>query len=119
MKKFIEKLLDGSGCRITSIDDLEVRPNRFIPLRGSSYIELPKEIAIKHAIINPQNNDNNCFRYSVCVSQALQDSQPERVTVLNKCMYRFNCSGLPNNVAVSIRDISKFERNNPNVNVGV
>jgi hypothetical protein len=119
MKKFSEKLLDGSGCRITSIDDLELRTNRYIPLRGSSYIELPKEIALKHATINPQNNDNNCFRYSVCVSQALHENHPERVTVLNKYMDRFNWSGLPNNVPVSIRDISKFERNNPNVSVGV
>jgi hypothetical protein len=119
MKKFSEKLLDGSGCSILSIEDLELRTNRFAPLRGSSYIQIPKGIAGKHAVINPQNNDNNCFRYSVCVSQALEDKHPERVTVLNKYMDRFNWDGLPNNVPVAISDIRKFERNNPKVSVGV
>jgi hypothetical protein len=32
MKKFSEKLLDGSGCRITCIEDLELRTNRYKPL---------------------------------------------------------------------------------------
>jgi hypothetical protein len=119
MKKFSEKLLDGSGCSILSIEDLELRTNRYIPLRGSSYIQLPKGIAGKHAVINPQNNDNNCFRYSVCVSQALNARNNQRVTVLTKYMDRFNWDGLPNNVPVSISDIRKFERNNPKVSVGV
>jgi hypothetical protein len=119
VKKFSEKLLDGSGCRILSIENLEMRTSRYTPLRGSSYIQIPKGIAGKHAVINPQNNDNNCFRYSVCVSKALDDNHPERVTVLNKYMDRFNWDGLPNNMPVSISDIRKFERNNPKVSVGV
>jgi hypothetical protein len=32
MKKFGEKLLDGSGCRITCIEHLELRTNRYKPL---------------------------------------------------------------------------------------
>jgi hypothetical protein len=73
IKKFSEKLLDGSGCRISNIEDLELRTNRFIPLRGSSYIKLPKDILTKNTVINPQSNDKNCFRYSVCINQALKE----------------------------------------------
>jgi hypothetical protein len=119
MKKFSEKLLDGSGCRISTIEDLELRTNRYIQMRSSSYIPLPKGLALKHAVINPQNNDNNCFRYGVCASQALKDRNNQRVTVLNKYMDRFIWDGLPNNVPVSISDLRKFERNNPKVSVGV
>jgi hypothetical protein len=119
MKKFSEKLLDGSGCRITSIEDLELRTNRYTLLRGSSYIPLHKEIALKHAVINPQKSVNNCFRYSVCVIQALEDNHPEPVTGLNEYMNKFNWDGLPNNLPVSISDIRKFERKNPNMSVGV
>ena len=37
-----------------------------MPTRGGSYIQLPKFIASKKACINIKNeNDDNCFKYSV------------------------------------------------------
>ena len=48
----------GSRWRLHSIIQLELHTVRYNPLRGRSYIPLPKELANKKAIINMQNGDN-------------------------------------------------------------
>ena len=44
---------------------LEVHTVSYKPLRGETYIPLPKELADKKAIINVQNKDNKCFLWCV------------------------------------------------------
>jgi putative component of membrane protein insertase Oxa1/YidC/SpoIIIJ protein YidD len=39
---------------------MELRISKCNPLRGSSYIPLPKVLANKKAIINVQNEDDEC-----------------------------------------------------------
>ena len=63
------KSADGSGWRLHSIIKLELHTVEWIPLRGSSYIELPKELKDKKAIINMKNDDDKCFIW--CVLRAL------------------------------------------------
>ena len=50
-----------------------------MPLRGSSYIELPKELKDKKAIINMKNDDDKCFLW--CVLRALNpvEKNKERI----------------------------------------
>ena len=48
----------GSGWRLHSIIKLELHTTRYNPLRGETWIPLPKELANKKAIINMQNKDN-------------------------------------------------------------
>ena len=69
----------GSGWRLYSIIKLELHPTRYNPLRGETWIPLPKELANKKAIINMQNKDNKCFLW--CALRALnpKDNHPERV----------------------------------------
>ena len=56
----------GSNWIFDSIISVDITHD---PLRGSMYIELPKEIAINKAIINIKNKDNECFKW--CVLRAL------------------------------------------------
>ena len=51
----------GSGWRLYSIIKLELHTTRYNPLRGETWIPLPKELANKKAIINIKNKDNKCF----------------------------------------------------------
>ena len=51
----------GSGWSLNSVINLELRINNFNPLSGSSYIDLPKEIKDKKAVINVKNEDQECF----------------------------------------------------------
>ena len=65
VKRMIEKMATfqsmSSGWRLRSIIRLELHTVRYNPLRGETYIPLPKDLADKKAIINMKNDDNRCF----------------------------------------------------------
>ena len=49
--------------------------------RGNSYIKSPEWIANKKATINPKNEDNRCFQYSIIVALHHKEikNHPERI----------------------------------------
>ena len=84
--------------------------------RGSSYLPLPDWLARKNAIVNPHNNDDECFKWSVTAAEKVGMKDPQRVPNLRKFMDNYDWSGLE--FPVSIKDIGKFEnRNKISVNV--
>ena len=84
--------------------------------RGSSYLPLPDWLVRKKAIINPHNNDEQCFNWSVIAAEKVGMKDPQRVSNLRKFKDNYDWSGLE--FPVSIKDIGKFEtRNNISVNV--
>ena len=84
--------------------------------RGSSYLPLPDWLARKKATVNPHNNDEECFKWSVIAAEKAGMKDPQRVSNLRKFMDNYDWSGLE--FPVSIKDIGKFEtRNNISVNV--
>ncbi|XP_030763699.1 uncharacterized protein LOC115888205 [Sitophilus oryzae] len=54
-----------SGWIMINLLFLEVNINKFNPLKASSFVELPIEIARRRAVINIWNNDNYCFAWSI------------------------------------------------------
>ena len=85
-------------------------------MRGSSYLPLPDWLARKKAIVNPHNDDEECFKWSVIAAENVGMKDPQRVSNLRKFMDNYDWSGLE--FPVSIKDIGKFEtRNNISVNV--
>ena len=54
--------------------------------RGLSYLPLPKWLAHKKAIINPHNEDQECFEWAVIVALRWEeiDSHPERISKLTR-----------------------------------
>ena len=108
----------GSGWRLHSIIKLELHTTRYNPLRGETWIPLPKELANKKAIINMQNKDNKCFLW--CVLRALnpKDNHPERVDKELKLKENtLNMDGIEYHV--SLKDIDKFENQNPTISITV
>lgn len=65
VERIDDVMMRGSGFTLSQIDELLVQVNRFDPIAGSSYIELPKFLQTKKAIINIKNDDNQCFKYAV------------------------------------------------------
>ncbi|VVC34717.1 Glycoside hydrolase, family 35,Glycoside hydrolase superfamily,Glycoside hydrolase 35, catalytic, partial [Cinara cedri] len=55
----------GSGFSLQSIDGVLLGVYKYTPMGGSSYIPLPTDIMNKRAIINPQNNDEKCFKWAI------------------------------------------------------
>lgn len=108
----------GSNWRFRTIVNLEVHTVKYKPLSGSSYIELPKELATKKAIVNPKNKDDECFKWAVTRALNPVEDHPERITKdLKKQAMKIDWKdmGFP----VSLKDIDKFEKHNPNISINV
>ena len=80
--------------------------------RGTSYLPLPDWIEKKKAIINPHNNDEECFKWAVIAALEFPNIKfhPERISNLTKFPNNYDWSGLK--FPVSIKDIGLFEINN-------
>ena len=95
---------------------LDVNYHQLNLMRGSSYLPLPDWLARKKAIVNPYNDNEECFKWSVITVEKVGIKDPQRVSNLRKFMDNYDWSGLE--FPVSIKDIGKFEtRNNISVNV--
>ncbi|XP_060866280.1 uncharacterized protein LOC132942013 [Metopolophium dirhodum] len=107
----------GSGFTLESIDDLLLAVYKYTPISGSSYIQLPKSIIDKRAIINPKNTDQQCFKWAILAKYVAGENKfrvNENYTE-HEDKYIFNGISFP----TPLSDISKFEKNNQNVSVNV
>ena len=103
----------GSNWRFRTVVKLDINMDKYKPLKGSSFIKLPAELASKTAIINMKNEDEQCFKW--CITRAVNptDSHPERITKdLIKQSEKLDWSGIEFPVAADANIINKFERRN-------
>ena len=111
----VDNTVVGSGFAITKIIFLDIHILKSDPLQASSYIDLPKEIKLKKAVVNIQNKDK-CFLWSVLAYLQPPQWNPERVEHYKKYENTLNVKDLK--FPMSLRDIPKFEKmNNLSVNV--
>ena len=92
--------------------------HQFNLTRGSSYLPLPNWLARKKAIINPKNEDQECFKWAVIAASRWGkiNNNPERISKLKRFEKDFDWSGI--GFSISIKDIKKFEfRNQISTNV--
>ena len=105
----------GSGWRLHSIIQSELYTVRHNPLRGRSYIPLPKELANKKAIINMQNRD---FLWGVLRALNPIEHNLKRVdTELREKENTLNMERIE--YRVSLKDLNKFEKQNPTISITV
>ena len=110
--------VEGSGWSFHRIIRLELHVVRYNPLRVEAWVALAKVLANKNAIINPKNEDNKCFLW--CVLRALNPKKdhPERIDKkLKEKENTLNMEGIE--YPVSLKDIDKFEKQNPSISITV
>ena len=78
----------GSDWAFYKVIKLELHTVSYRPLRGNTWIPLPKELADKKAIINMKNKDNKCFLW--CALRALNPKEHNAERVDNKLMEKEN-----------------------------
>ena len=97
---------------------MDVDFHRLNLMRGLSYLLQPEWLAHKKAIINPLNEDQECFKWAAIVASRWEDidRNPQRVSKLKKFKADFDWSGKA--FPVSFKDIKKFEfRNQVSINI--
>ena len=75
-------LRNGSNFVFESVDLLSYHIHKTSLKRGNSYIKPPEWILNKRATINPKNEDNKCFEYSIVIALHHQQigRHPERMS---------------------------------------
>ena len=110
---------EGSGWVFLEVENLKLYTDIWDPIKASSYIDLPKELKNKNAIINMKNEDNNkCFLW--CVLRALnpKNKNAERIDKdLKSKENTLNMEGI--DYPVSLKDIKRFEKQNPDISISV
>ena len=109
---------EGSGWVFVEIENLTLHTSIWNPINAGSYIDLPKELKNKKAIINMQNEGDKCFLW--CVLRALNptNSHPERVDKdLKSKQDTLNMEGI--RYPVDFRGIDRFESQNPEISISL
>ena len=94
-----------SGWALSRILNLIVNVNKYNPMHAEFWVELPREIMLKKAVINVRSMDNACFTWSVVaalypVKSHVNRKSSDYTTVLNLEGIEF---------PVTLKQITKFE----------
>lgn len=117
MARFDSFAMEGSGFSLSKINELSVQIVEFHPLKGSSHIDLPPHIKLKHAVINVKNNDDQCFKYAVLSALHPANLNPHRSSHYTPYANDLKFDGI--HFPVQLKDISKFEKLNENISINV
>ena len=109
---------EGSGWQFFEIINLTLHTTRWDPINAGSYIDLPPFLKNKKALINMQNQDDECFKWSILRALNPKDNHPERIDKdLKSKQDTLNMKGIK--YPVDFRDIDRFESQNPNISISV
>ncbi|CAD7084336.1 unnamed protein product [Hermetia illucens] len=115
LEEFEEK---DSGWALSAIINLSININKFAPMQGSSYIQLPKEISDKKACINVKNDDNACFAWAVvsALHSVHRLEHPDRPASYPHYSHVLNLKDI--RFPITVKQIPRFEKqNNLSINV--
>ena len=117
--------MNGSGWTFHSIVSLDIHTVRYKPLRGVTHVPLPKFLAVKEALNNmyfrsekKNLEDNQCFKW--CVARALNPVKKDSSRITKTLQEQakeliFDEIEVP----VSLKAITKFEKQNPEISINV
>ena len=104
---------EGSGWYFKEVISLEIHTVDYKPIKGSSHIPLPDFLMRKKAIINMENKDDKCFLWCVLRYLHPREKHSPRINDLREYENDLNFKGI--NFPVKVKDITKFENQNPNL----
>ena len=108
----------GFNWRFERVLSLDIHFTDFVPLRGSTFLPLPKKIRDKKAVINMKNDDDQCFKWSVTRTLNPVEKNSERITKELKDQSEIlDWSGLK--FPVKLDQIVIFEKFNPSISINV
>lgn len=105
----------NSGWSLLEILHVEININKFVPMRGSGILKLPKNIARKKAVVNVKSGDGKCFAYAI-LAALTKCKTTKHVYEYSDYMEQLNLNGI--DFPMKFTNISKFEdQNDLSINV--
>ena len=117
MKQMENYSKNGSGWVLKNFVTLEINFLSYKPLRGSSFIETPKNLQNKKGFINIKNNDQKCFLWSVLAHLHSANENKNQVSNYQPYENELNMQGI--SYPVSIKDIDKIEAQNASISINI
>lgn len=118
LKSVENAAIQGSGFTLSQILHLNVQISLYEPLNGSSFIETPKILESKKAIVNVQNlNDEMCFKWAILSALHPHENNPQRLSHYKQFENELNFRNI--NFPVNLKDIDKFEQQNNTISINV
>ncbi len=118
-KKINDSLIENdSGWTLNKIYHSDLYIDKYPPINASSYIDLPRIIKNKKAVINVKNtNDNECFKWSILSAIHQVEKDPQRLSkyIQFKDELSFNNINFP----VKYDDYKRFESQNNHISINV
>jgi hypothetical protein len=112
-----EYMTKGSGFTLSCIDGVLLRVYKYTPLGGCSYIPLPDNIEKKKSTINPQNIDEECFKWEILAKHVKNNTRKRVGSNYYDEEHRYDFSRITTPTPIS--DIRLFEHCNPITSVNV
>lgn len=110
MSEFEER---DSGWALLNIEELTININQFNPLSGSGKIALSDYILNTKSVLNVDNDDNRCFKWSILAGlYHNNDTNVSRVSRYRRYENDLNFNSI--NFPVATTDFGKFEKQNVN-----
>jgi len=108
----------GSGWAVEMIQVAYVNVARYQPLLGGTYLPLPAKLANKNAIINVQNKDNECLKWTIRAAlfppkDGKNRQRPSKYPVNDGINYQ----GI--DFPTPVKQIEKLEAQNPKLAINV
>jgi len=118
LNRIADWLSEGSQWVIDDILDHYLNIVSYLPLRGNSFIELPKELKnSKKGLINIKNDHNKCLLWCHVRHLKPEKKDPQRVKLTDKEVAK-KLDYFDVTFPVQIKDISKIEKQNSiNINM--
>ena len=108
----LQEKMKGSDFEFDGVNFLYYDFNKTSINRGGSYIDSPKWLKDKKSTINPKNNYDKCFQYTVTLALNLDnvDNHPERISKIKPFIDQYNWKDI--DFPATSKDWKKFELNN-------
>ncbi|XP_050517934.1 uncharacterized protein LOC126892440 [Diabrotica virgifera virgifera] len=110
MRDLSEFQEQDSGWALKAIVNLGVNVNKYVPQRGSSYIDLHFQIKRKQACINVKNEDEACFAWAVISALFPVEQDAQRVSKYPHYSQVLKLKGIQ--FPMTMRQIPNFEKQN-------
>jgi hypothetical protein len=109
---------EGSGWHLRKCTALTLKTSRYQSFHGRSYIKTPANIPPR-AVFNVRNEDNRCFEWAILSAMypAGAKYHAGRPAIYQAHLGELNFTGIE--FPVKVTDISRFERQNPDLSVSV
>lgn len=106
-----------SGWTYESMSHIEINVNKYCPLRGGTYIDLPNSIKLTKSCINIQNHDDYCFLWCVVANLFPAKNNVCKVRSYPHYSSVLNIKGI--SFPPTYKDIELFEMKNPNISINI